>query len=341
VSHAFLLGAGFSMAISPSMPSTNDLGRQVIETQRSIHSSRIAQHSNICDGLSCDAPVLPPGGVSNLNFEQWLTSIAEPQPYLYAPQNARRDAIFRELSGLVALKINDASRNATRGQVPDWLTKLVRYWHDHESSVITFNYDTLVEAAVEQAAIPVDGGDLNHRLVGPALLPWWNGPRSHPTDPTFRYSKLHGSTDWYWDDVTRAADSMVEIGFQHGWGEQTPRYTDEERRSRAPGKAPVIVPPTTAKSEYFKNPLIRELWHGAYLSLTAARRVFVIGYSLPDGDNLVRTLLAETIRDSEVWVVNIDPDVASRFNSLGVGDVRVDFANPDLRLEEFVRGLDT
>ena len=28
---------------------------------------------------------------------------------------------------------------------PDWLSRLVRYWHNERATVITLNYDTLVE----------------------------------------------------------------------------------------------------------------------------------------------------------------------------------------------------
>lgn len=46
-SDVFLLGAGFSRAISPDMPTTDELGSHVITQQKSIHASKTTSHSSI------------------------------------------------------------------------------------------------------------------------------------------------------------------------------------------------------------------------------------------------------------------------------------------------------
>ena len=78
----------------------------------------------------------------------------------------------------------------------------------------------------------------------------------------------------------------------------------------------MIVPPTTAKSAYFDNPMIRLLWRMAYQATLAADRVFVLGYSLPIADLLVRTMFGDAIRNGRpksIWIVNPDGAVAERF----------------------------
>src|SRR5262245_19044366 len=128
---------------------------------------------------------------------------------------------------------------------------------------------------------------------------------------TFQYRKLHGSTNWHWDETTRAADSIVDIGLEHVWRESEPRYPPDEHESRAPGKVPMIVPPMTSKSGYFDNPVIRDLWRGAFEALRGARRVFVIGYSMPPGDSLVRSMMNDAIQPGqEFWIVNPSGTVA-------------------------------
>lgn len=123
----FILGAGFSMCVGSRMPGTNELGRRVIDQQMSIHRARPREHSSICDGLSCDAPVLP-AQWADLDFEQLPSKLAEPQPYLYAPENMQRRALFEQLSGLIELQINAAVHQSISGQtVPGWLAKLVTY----------------------------------------------------------------------------------------------------------------------------------------------------------------------------------------------------------------------
>jgi hypothetical protein len=330
----FVLGAGFSMAMNPFMPSTNELGRRVLEVQELIHDSRVdSRHSNICDGLSCDWPVIESTVLVGQNFEEWLSTLAESQPYLLSPENDRRHALFTELTGVIATQIDSAVGVVTSTwDAPEWLLRLVRLWHHAEADVVTFNYDTLVESAVERAAIPHPDDpkrQLAHVNVGPSVLPWWDaggytGLR-HRAAKTFRYFKLHGSTDWFWDEVTRTADSMVEIGLRHMWGEDVPRYDDEERTHRAPGKVPMIVPPTTTKTGYFDNPVIRHLWHGAYRALQAADNVFVIGYSVPPADTLVRWMLASSLSDAAVWVVNPAGEVGNRVAELCVRPPALEF----------------
>jgi hypothetical protein len=50
-------------------------------------------------------------------------------------------------------------------------------------------------------------------------------------------------------------------------------------------------------------------WHNAYIDLAGASKVVFIGYSLPDADYHVRTLLRRSLRpDAEIVVVLTKPD---------------------------------
>ena len=339
-SDAFVLGAGFSMAIGRPMLSTEDLGQRVLATQRSIHEGHVRTHSAICDGLSCDYPILSRGALPAADFEAWLSALAESQPYLLSPENDRRRALFSELKGLIALVVTAAvETTVARQEPPQWLETLVETWNEKRAELVTFNYDTLVEATVDHlnlaAPYPPDGGPqrLTYQVVGPSVFPsfqmMYGGLRLPPAD-SFRYRKLHGSTHWYWDEMTHAADSMVEVGLRSHWNDVAPEYSDEElHQYRAPGKEPMIVPPTTIKSIYFDNPAIRFLWHDAYKALLAARRVFVIGYSLPRADLLVRSMLTDSLEDTEIWIVNPDEGVGERFEELGVGALNREFCGRD------------
>jgi hypothetical protein len=323
----FILGAGFSRAISTAMPTVNELGLAVLRTQRSIHGSKTQIHSDQCDGLSCDFPVLPPGVACPDDFESWLSSLAEPQPYLHGPENDRRRAIFDELAGVIDIRIKQAENQAMSGvEPPEWLTNLIITWHSWRANVITFNYDTIVEATVDWVRLAnpqgTNGEAITHHHVGPSIVPnWapmWTGPRLAPAQ-TFNYFKLHGSTHWRWDEMTRAADSIVQVGLRSGWNRGI-AYSTDELDFRAPGKVPLIVPPTTGKSIYLDNPIIRYLWRTAHQRLMEADRVFVIGYSLPPGDLLVRSMLDDALRVREgtsIWIVNPDGSVAERFAKFG------------------------
>jgi hypothetical protein len=323
VTDVFVLGAGFSRAVGDPMPLTADLGLRVLDGQKSIHRSRATSHSDVCDGLSCDYPLLA-GGRHPDDFEAWLTSLAEPQPYLFGPENDRRKALFEELAGLIDVQIKFAEAQVLSGsEPPAWLTSLVDVWHRSKANVLTFNYDTIIEATLDFIRIPdptqKNEHPITHLQLGPSLIPNWGvmygGLRLRPAE-TFDYIKLHGSTHWYWDETTKASDSIVQVGLRSGWVQPDPLYSSEELEFRAPGKAAMIVPPTTAKSVYMGNPIIRLLWRMAYRAMLAADRIFVLGYSMPPGDLLVRTMIGDSIvngRQKSIWIVNPTEAVAGRF----------------------------
>ena len=324
----FILGAGFSKAIGNPMPVTNDLALRVIDAQKSIHASERNTHSDICDDLSCDYPVLPRKGRDRLDFELWLSKLAEPQPYLYAPANMQRLALFQKLTGLIAIQINDAVQMTVGSHpVPDWLARLIAAWHKNETNVITFNYDTLVETTFDSVGIFTGVPKGSYEQIGPLPLAIATSYDGWPVQAgkTLSLIKLHGSTHLYWDETTRSAESITPIGIRSKWLQRNPEYVDGS--VRAPGKVPLIVPPIVAKSTFFENTYIRELWHHAYEALRGANRLFAIGYSLPPADLLVRALLEEGLGDeSEIWVVNPDRDgeVEHRFTALSE-NVHLDF----------------
>ena len=73
-----------------------------------------------------------------------------------------------------------------------------------------------------------------------------------------------------------------------------------------------IVPPTWNKSD----PEIRLLWEKAYTELMTAKRVIVIGYSFPEADIYVKSLLGLALNENKIlqniYFVNPDKDLAKR-----------------------------
>ncbi len=350
VQDVFILGAGFSMAIAPDyMPSTDVLGQRAIDQLAGAHKASRRIHSDTCDGISCDEPRLvggkPPGG----NFEVWLSRLAQTQPYLEQSENDRSHTLFAEVSSAVASQICQSTVDACIHVHPDsneWLPRLIRAWHDRKAEVITFNYDTLIEACLAGCHLPLSytSSDLwvevpsrgwpNYRLVGPSIVSHWAesegaGDRRYMPVRTFRLYKLHGSIHWYWDDASRSADSMVEIGLPVGWNDSEAEH-EWLPQHRAPGKVPIIVPPTVSKNAFFDNPKIQLLWRSALKVLRNASRIFVVGYSMPEHDLLVSSMLLEATRgrseDMQAYVVNRDPGLAPRLRAAGLNPLNEDFA---------------
>ena len=82
-----ILGAGFSKAIFPEMPTLDELGTLSIKRA----------------GLT-DDPLIPIlSSPSGFTFETWLATLAEPQPYLSEADNATNHALFGTAEGSIVI----------------------------------------------------------------------------------------------------------------------------------------------------------------------------------------------------------------------------------------------
>lgn len=180
---AFVLGAGFSRAASSHMPLTDELG----EACRAV--------------LPPDTPK-PPRELAQGFFELWLSQLAEEQPYLNVQQNLINQATFTAYSSAIAEVLEQRTDQVLRARWPVWLPPFVKAAHQMRASVVTFNYDTLIECAVGAGLLyewgmydPVSWteitGDVPNWPAGAARL---GATRAD----TFRLLKLHGSLNWYW-----------------------------------------------------------------------------------------------------------------------------------------------
>ncbi len=344
-----ILGAGFSHAASSSMPLVKKLGDEVLGRLRADgdRSERLAVLLKQLERtLSDSAAAASPG------FEAWLARLAEDQPYVSQRENLERRALFSRVSEVmweVMVERQDQALTPWEEKDPalgpnEWLYDIVSLFHQRRTTVITLNYDNLVEHAAASSFLwgepttpwvvgravrtddlfdglppflpPVQAPEVETSVFGPSAL------RPAPTVPTFSLLKLHGSLSWFWiptdpSGTTLAAWNVHELG--RG-------LRDEEARRRdLPGREPFLVPPTTSKASYFETMVTRELWRRAYKALKVAKRVVLVGYSLPAADSTFLGLLADTIvgRDVEVLVVNPSPDaVVTELKRLGVENQR-------------------
>jgi hypothetical protein len=113
--------------------------------------------------------------------------------------------------------------------------------------------------------------------------------------------KLHGSANWL--ICPRCGRLFTGLGSQDSvwelyyWKQICPYCRKEKKKEKEtsrPKLEPFLVSPTFVKR--FSNPHIQMTWHNAYLDLSEAKdEVVFIGYSLPEADYHVRTLLARSI----------------------------------------------
>lgn len=145
-----------------------------------------------------------------------------------------------------------------------------------KNTVITFNYDTLLEDALLEI-----GGSFNYGLPS-------NLADYHPSakftiqdiasHPLYIY-KLHGSVNW---SIGKKPDDIIGI-YRH--------YKDIQME----GKGVLLIPPTWQKafSGHFAH-----IWAKAVGALNTATRIIVIGFSMPPTDTHFKYLLAAGLQNN-------------------------------------------
>jgi hypothetical protein len=141
----FILGSGFSRALSREMPCVRDFAEP------------LARY------LSTVAPEIPVSSLlgESADVEALLGYLAEPQPWQKDAVLHRCRAALVDSILWLADHIWSCQSAAMEADAPVELLRLIRRWHTDRSTVISFNYDTLVEAAFvslrEELGLPASG----------------------------------------------------------------------------------------------------------------------------------------------------------------------------------------
>ncbi len=305
---AFILGSGFSRAAHRSMPTLADLGVSLRETLLASpkYSAMLGDRVR---------RLLRGGHVPAGNVEMWLSSLADRQPFMSQPDASLNQALFQEISR----QLIDLVAQPQEGfwlSSPSWLHRLVRIWHRRRTSVVTFNYDTIVEQSMIELDAPGADGDIVAAILTQlprrAVTTAWGEVPS----PTFRLLKLHGSLDWYWNPDDTSGDSLCRL---------TPGVAEADARAALAGKIPFIVPPMATKGPFYSLGLVRQLWQDAADALRVADRIVVIGYSVPLTDLATTAMLSQEANPEAEWHI-VDPQAAAvheRLAQLGIPPNRI------------------
>ncbi len=310
----FVLGAGFSRAVSGCMPLTDELGNEALLRDRE-NLGRPDSKSIFRDG----------------QFEAWLSRRAEAQPYLASSAAIANQAVFARATALIGRILDERVQQVLESPLPAWLGELLTIWHLRKSHVLTFNYDPIVECAFEtmrfwdwKESAPFQWGSLlNYSPEGKAGASFAEEMGSGAPHPSFRLWKLHGSLNWLWVPGDSSGATVRRVRLPGTFGAPV-AVTDEELHWRAPGRERFIVPPAALKSSYYSNPVTREIWQRGYNALRSAERISLLGYSLPQTDLSTSGMLAEALAGGAVGEVNIvdlahgGGSIPARVRALGI-----------------------
>lgn len=294
----FLLGAGFSRAVSQAMPLLRDLSQEV--------RNRTPDFVNIDRGsLFAD------------DIEMWLTYLSQDHPWLSEAKNLRNRALFLDLSRAIREVLEERMKEAIQGEHPKWFSRLIEWWHEKKASVVTLNYDTLVERCAVGMIQRLKCSDIYPTNLTPAGQRV-AGVTAGDAIPSFRLFKLHGSINWYYSGSSSFfGETIYYVPLRGTWDHPGDEKENKDERLLA-DKVPFIVPPLMEKVLYFQHETLRSLWSQAAEALRGATRVFCLGYSLPSTDITMRFFLHGNRTASHVkfYVGNTDDTTYQHFRCL-------------------------
>jgi len=184
-------------------------------------------------------------------------------------------------------------------------------------SLITLNYDLIIDNTLFNFSPKNDIGELNHgclldrmyAILGKTQL--WHGERPsiyHGYKGLGFYLKLHGSIDWLYCLNTTCGNHQLFFPNWLGSSDVHNKPGDICSLCGSP-LVNVIVPPTMHKS-FEKFPKLGLLWSLAYRELNKANRIIIFGVSFAPSDHYLRWLFKKSIRerDDKPVIIDIDKD---------------------------------
>jgi hypothetical protein len=302
MNRVFILGAGFSKAVNDVMPVLSELTNGVTSTLR-------GWGVEVGEDLEAIADV-----------EQWLSFLGDPAPWLGSSEQGRKYALFADVSRAIYEVLSAMEKTASVQPAPPWLLTLVEYWQRTLATVVTFNYDCLVELAFLEIMSKVGiywASDLYAIPISPAAQRVGGPARQRMS--AFKLLKLHGSLSWWYSGPdAEQSDPIYWTGWRGRFGEGTQDLWPEfGAESLVVDKVPMLVPPAATKTPFYKNRLLAAQWAQAAEALQNAEELVLMGYSAPITDLTVTTLIATEFKGNTIVPVNLDKTIINRAKNLG------------------------
>ena len=312
----FILGSGFSRAIHKDMPLLNELTDLVIgriEAEDGIFKNiyeRYMKNRNIG------------------NFEEIITYLYQDFPWKSEEEKHLLYSLYIRLAKIVTEVIKEKQETFAKEELlaKEHIKKFLNYLNVTKTNVISLNYDTLLEDLSVKILKPLNY--LNLYSIPIAYLKSRTATVFGEEDyETYRLFKLHGSINWYYSATKEKTSEQIYFI----------RGSKEERESK--DLVPVIIPPVLDKTGFFEHSTIKSMWNEAKNLLKEAKKVYIIGYSIPQTDLTVKFMLQSYMpEDCEVTIVNKDEGGKGYFRKLFGKKLNEEFIRSDDSVfEDFVK----
>jgi hypothetical protein len=227
------------------------------------------------------------------------------------------------------------------------LSELLQAGDPSDLSIITFNYDLLLERTLES----VDMRGRTGTFVFPGCYRMDNIKRIQPVGekPMFETEdynhtgvallKLHGSMNWQSTHTSRTPTPAAMFSTARKIHVLDSPFINKtltwKRKARTVYMKPVIVPPVSGKRGMIHNEVL-PLWTHAAKALREAERIVIAGYSCPSLDLEARILLSENLsknKTKKVYIIDPNPAIAATYMKL----CGVDHATVYASMNDWVR----
>ena len=259
----YILGAGFSNAIKLPTSSEffSDDAFQYIKTKLNNNTSLCKRIDNIQNYINFR---LEKKYFKN-NVEEILNHIATAK-YLYMesvsdgekPYSA--DDIFEQILWYVTCLLDHKTKDALNS-IPKIYGSFLKSTFENNDTIITFNYDLVIETALQFLGIDYHYGLEEQKI----------------SDKSQLILKLHGSLNWI--HCNQCGPVHIEESWVYGNSRNCP-HCDSNKTSS------ILIPPVIYKDSYYNDqlfgPLVRESWSLAREALSETDQIIFIGFSMTE-----------------------------------------------------------
>lgn len=215
-----------------------------------------------------------------------LLYVSRDFPGIYAPARGRHrnPGRRREIEDFLRLTFEMLEAIQSGAQHNNLYCQLVACL-EPKDTLVTLNYDTLLDTALMEAGWDAYGG---YGLGGSRGKVKWHlrGVAKNPQLKDVKLLKLHGSTNWY---------VRGDYGELVGVFDSKPNRVLGPRRNEVRGYIRQIVPPIYGKFSSHTHTHWSRLWTLAYRSIRVSDVLVVVGCSLVESDFHLRGMVSHAI----------------------------------------------
>ncbi len=297
----YILGAGFSAAVN--LPTSNEF---FSDKSFEYLKAKLHNNSSLCnriDDIQSYVNFRLDKKYFKNNVEEILNHIATAK-YLYMesvsdgkPYSA--DDIFEQIIWYVTCLLDYKTKDALN-IIPKSYDSFLKSSFENNDTIITFNYDLVLETALESFGMTYRYGLEEQKT----------------SDKSQIILKLHGSLNWM--HCSKCGPVHVVESLVYGNSRDCPHCDSNETSS-------ILIPPVIYKDSYYNDqlfgPLVRESWSLAREALSEASQITFIGFSMSE-DAYAKELFKLSLSlndnsDLKCTVINktCDDELKKRYNS--------------------------